>query len=370
MKLQMIQPVILCGGAGTRLWPVSRELYPKQLLRLMGEKTLLQQTATRLTGERFAPTIVVSGEDQRLFIRQQLEEVGASVEAILLEPEGRNTAAAASLAAAWLMQEGRDELMLLIPSDHVVGDQDAFLAAVEKGIPHAERGAIVTFGVQPTEPNTQYGYIEVAAYAAFPDGALPVAQFVEKPDAEAATQYFHSRRFFWNAGIFLVKASTLLEEMRRFLPASLETISRAVASAGRDGQFVRPDRDAFASAQNISIDHGIMEKTSLGMVVPVSMSWSDVGSWDAVWKLGEKDECGNVCRGNVLALDTRGSLIRNDGGPLIAAIGLDGIAVIAVEDAVLVAPLDRASDVKELVEKLKAQHGDCATSSADKRKHK
>jgi mannose-1-phosphate guanylyltransferase/mannose-6-phosphate isomerase len=302
--------------------------------------------------------LVVSGEDQGMLVKRQLDAADVAVEAILLEPEGRNTAAAAGLAAAWLMQAGRDEPMLLMPSDHVVGDREAFFAAIEKGIPHAEQGSIVTFGVQPTEPNTQYGYIEVAADELSSAGALPIARFVEKPDAEKAAEYFASGRFFWNSGIFLVKAGTLLAEMREFLPASIAAITSAVESAERDGQFVRPDAAAFGAAQNISIDHGIMEKTALGTVVPVSMSWSDVGSWDAVWKLEEKDEHGNVLRGDVVALDTSASLIRNDGGPLIAAVGLDGFAVIAVQDAVFIAPLDRASNVKELVERLKAQGRD------------
>jgi mannose-1-phosphate guanylyltransferase/mannose-1-phosphate guanylyltransferase/mannose-6-phosphate isomerase len=310
----------------------------------------------------------VSGEEQSSLVERQLDAVGARIEAIILEPEGRNTAAAAAVAAAWLIQDASDELMLLVPSDHVVGDLDAFLAAIEKGMPHAEQGAIVTFGVQPTEPNTQYGYIEVAADAPSSDGAVPIARFVEKPDAGKAAEYFHSGRFFWNAGIFLVKASTLLAEMHRYLAASAETITRAVAAAHREGQFVRPDGEAFAAAQDISIDHGIMEKTSLGMVVPVSMRWSDVGSWDAVWKLGEKDERGNVLLGDVVALDTRASLIRNEGGPLIAAIGLDGIAVIAVEDAMLIAPLNRASEVKELVDKLRAEGRQCVTSPPNDRK--
>lgn len=368
IRRSSVRPVILCGGAGTRLWPLSRQAYPKQLLSVVGEESLLQETARRLSGAAFNPMLVVSGEDQGTFVKSQLDAVDVPLEAILLEPEGRNTAAAAMFAASWLTQAGLDELMLLMPSDHVVGDRDSFFAAIEKGISHAKQGAIVTFGVQPTEPNTQYGYIEAAEHAACSDSAFPIARFVEKPDAQTAAEYFASGRFFWNAGIFLAKASTLLAEMGKFLPASVEAIKSAVADGERDGPFFRPDAAAFAAAQNISIDHGIMEKTSLGMVVPVSMSWSDVGSWDAVWKLGDKDENGNVVRGDVVALDTRASLIRNDAGPLITAIGLDGIAVIAVEDVVFVAPLDRASEVKELVERLKAQGRDCVTLRAAERK--
>jgi mannose-1-phosphate guanylyltransferase / mannose-6-phosphate isomerase len=360
----IIRPVILCGGAGTRLWPVSRQQFPKQLLPLMGEDSLLQQTAKRLSADRFLPAIVVSGEDQRFFIKRQLEQAGAPVEAILLEPVARNTSSAAALAATWLSAAGRDELMLLMPSDHVIADLPAFIRAIETGTAHAERGAIVTFGAQPTEPNTQYGYIEARADDGSGDGAFPIARFVEKPSAEKAAEYVESGRFFWNSGIFLVKASTLLDEMREHLPASLDAILRSVGEATTDGKFVRPSADAFGDAQNISIDHGIMEGTARGVVVPVQMSWSDVGSWDAVWKLGAKDGDGNAIKGDAMTRDTRDSLIRSDGGALVATIGLDKMAVIAVRDAVLVAPLDRVSEAKELVERLRQDNRECVTTPA------
>jgi len=362
-RLAIIRPVILCGGAGTRLWPVSRQTFPKQLLPVAGDQSLLQQTASRLSGERFSPAIVVSGEDQRFFIKRQLESAGAPVEAILLEPSGRNTSAAAALAAAWLRSTGRDDLMLLMPSDHVIGDREAFLRAVDIGAVHADRGAIVTFGATPTEPNTQYGYIEADSSRSTSDGAFPIARFVEKPNAERAAEYLATGRFFWNAGIFLVKASILLNEMREFLPASLDTISRSVADAATDGLFVRPAAESFNQAESISIDNGIMERTSRGVVVPVQMKWSDVGSWDAVWKLGASGSSdGNVSQGEVVAIDTHNSLLRSDGGPLVAAIGLEKMAVIAVRDAVFVAPLDRVSEVKQVVEALKGQERDRITS--------
>jgi mannose-1-phosphate guanylyltransferase/mannose-6-phosphate isomerase len=351
--------VILCGGAGTRLWPVSRQLFPKQLLPLMGNQSLLQQTATRLSDPMFEPTVVVSGEDQRFFIKRQLEAAGAPVEAILLEPAARNTSAAAALAAAWLHGGGRDELMLVMPSDHVIADAEAFLAAVRTGIPHAEDGAIVTFGARPTEPNTQYGYIEADTDRAFADGASPIARFAEKPSPEKAAEYVESGRFFWNSGIFLMKPATLLDEMREFLPASLDAILGAVGEATIDGLFVRPAAEAFAKAENISIDHGVMEKTTRGVVVPVEMQWSDVGAWDAVWKLSPKDGNGNAVQGDVVAVDTRDSLLRSDGQAMLATIGLDKMAVIAVRDAVFVAPMDRVAEVKDLVEALKREERDC-----------
>ena len=361
-EVVIVRPVILCGGAGTRLWPLSRQLYPKQLLPLMGDQSLLQQTVLRLSGDQFAPAIVVSGEEQRLFIKRQLEAVEAHVEAILLEPAGRNTSAAAALAAAWLASSDRDELLLLMPSDHVIGDSQAFLKAVEIGAPHAQEGAIVTFGAQPTEANTQYGYIEADMRQHSPDAAFEIVRFHEKPDAGKADEYVQSGRFFWNAGIFLVKASILLEEMLQFLPASLDAITRSIEDATSEGLFVRPAPDEFSQAENISIDHAIMERTARGVVVPVQMDWSDVGSWDAVWKLGGKDRQGNVTQGDVVAVDTRDSLLRSDGGQLVATIGLDKIVVIAVGDAVLVAPMDRVSDLKALVEQVKAEHSERVTS--------
>jgi mannose-1-phosphate guanylyltransferase/mannose-6-phosphate isomerase len=360
---QTVRPVILCGGAGTRLWPVSRQQFPKQLLKLTGERSLLQETAARLSGDEFAPAIVVSADEQRYFVKHQLEQAGAAVEAIILEPVARSTAAAAALAAAWLMSTGRDELLLLMPSDHLIGDREAFLRAIAIGLAHAENGAIVTFGAQPTEPNTQYGYIEAAAEESA-DGAHRIARFHEKPDAAKAADYVSSGRFFWNCGIFLVKASTLLDEMRRFLGASLDQINSSIEHAISDGVFIRPEAKSFEGTENISIDHGIMERTSRGAVVPVHMQWSDIGSWDAVWKLAPKDAGNNATKGDVVLLDSRDSLVRNEGTGLVAGIGLDKLAVIAVPDAVLVAPIDRIGEVKELVETLKAQGRDCVSLPA------
>ena len=364
MEQSTIRPVILCGGSGTRLWPVSRQSYPKQLLPVIGERSLLQETASRLSGDPFGPSLVVSGEDQRFFIKRQLDEIGAKTDAILLEPVGRNTSAAAALAAAWLAAQGHDDLMLLVPSDHVIEDRGAFMEAIAIGRAHADDGAIVTFGATPTEANTQYGYIEADTANSGAQRIFPIARFVEKPDAETATDYFASGRFFWNSGIFLVKASTLLHEMHRHLPDSVAAIERSIRGAEVDGSFVRPEAEAFVQAKNISIDHAIMEKTTRGMVVPVSMKWSDVGSWDAVWKLGDKDPGNNVVHGDVVTLDSRNSLLRNESGTTIAAAGLDNMAVIAVRDAILVAPLDRMADLKSLVAKVQAANGDRVAAPA------
>lgn len=360
----IIRPVILCGGAGTRLWPLSRDQFPKQLLRLTGDQSLLQQTAGRMTGQGFAPAIIVSGEEQRFFIKRQLDESGASVAGILLEPERRNTAAAAALAACWLHSRVSDELMLLMPSDHVIADQEAFLRAVHIGAAHAEQGSIVTFGATPTEPNTQYGYIEGKEERRLPDGALPIARFHEKPDAGTAEQYLSSGHFYWNCGIFLVHASTLIEDMREFAPATLEAVEAAVAAATTDGLFVRPGGDEFGRADNISIDHAVMERTRRGVVVPVQMGWSDVGAWDAVWKLSDRDSSGNVVAGRAIALETRNSLIRSDGRAIVAAFGLNEMAVIATPDAILVAPVDRASDLKSVTTGLSNSEPEVVTTPA------
>ena len=348
----VIRPVILCGGAGTRLWPVSREQVPKQLLPLMGDASLLQQTVKRLSGAQFKPAVVVSSEDQGVLVERQLRDVDAPVEAILLEPIGRNTAPAAMLAAAWLEAAGEDEIMLLMPSDHVIGNPDAFVRAIEIGIRHAQDGAIVTFGAEPTEPNSQYGYIEADGRRQVGNGAYRIAHFHEKPSTELAAQYLATGKFFWNCGIFLAKASTILSETRRFLPQSLRSISEAVNGAAHDGTFVRPVADLFARAENISIDNGVMEKTSRGIVVPVQMQWSDVGAWDAVWKLSEKDASGNAIQGEVFAMDCSNSLFRNESRAVVGTLGLEGMAVIALDDAVFVAPLERASEVKQFVAEL------------------
>lgn len=349
----IIRPVILCGGAGTRLWPLSTARCPKQFLRLTSERSLLQETVARWQGDGFAPVIIVSAEEQSSLVERQLAEAKVSAEAILLEPVGRNTAAAAALAAGWLSSTGRDEMLLLMPSDHVIGDRDAFLHAIQLGVPHAQAGAIVTFGAQPTGPNTQYGYIEAKKDDGLESGVHRISRFHEKPNAEKAAEYLASGRFFWNCGIFLAKASTILDEMRQHSPESAGLIATAIAEGRTEGTFFRPSAEAFSRADSISIDNAIMEKTGRGVVVPVQMQWSDVGAWDAVWELRDKDADGNVTHGRVVAADCRNSLLRSDGETTIAAIGLENVAVIAVDGAILVAPIGRVAEVKELLSRLK-----------------
>ncbi len=344
--------MILSGGAGTRLWPMSRQDLPKQLLPIVSSRPMLVETVQRVSGPDFEEPIIVSAEDHRLLVKDQLGQMGAAVEAILLEPVGRNTSAAAALAAEWLRSTGRDELLMLMPADHAIGDEEALRVAIRAAAPHAEAGAIVTFGIVPTGPNVEYGYIEAGVDG--PAGPpYPVARFVEKPDAATAAAYLESGRFWWNSGMFLVKASTLIEEMRRFLPRTLDSISQSIAGATREGIFVRPEPEAFTAAENISIDYGIMEKTSRAVVLPVELKWSDVGSWAAVWALAAKDSAGNAVEGDVVAIDTRSSLLRNETDAVVTAIGLENMAVIVVRDAIFVAPLSRSAEVRLLVEKLR-----------------
>ena len=333
------------------MWPLSRQSFPKQLLPLVGPNSLLQLAAMRVSGKMFAEPIVVAGEAHRFFVSRELEEAGISPEAVLLEPAGRNTAAATALAAEWVRAQGRDEILLVIPSDHMIGDNEAFQAAVKKAAPFAEDGGIVTFGIRPAGPNTQYGYIEMDGEGSNA-AAVPISRFVEKPSADVAAALLGGGRCVWNAGIFLMKASTLLEEMAKYLPSSLEAISRSVAEAKVDGIFVRPDRDLFVQAENISIDHGIMQRTERAFVTPVDMDWSDVGSWDAVWQINTKDAANNVTSGEVVTLDTHGSLLRSESGALLATLGLNEMVVVAVRDAVFVAPLNRSNEVRQMVEQL------------------
>lgn len=354
----------MSGGSGSRLWPLSRQTFPKQLLPIVGERSMLQETAARVGGPEFAAPIVVAGEDHRFFVKRQLEDAGLPAEAILLEPAQRNTAAAAALAAEWSLAHGApDEVLLLMPSDHIIGDRESFLDAVRRAAPHAGE-AIVTFGARPDEPSTQYGYIQVGAPVDGDERVRRIVRFVEKPDRATAAEYVGGGQYLWNAGIFLFSPRTYLKELEQHLPQTRTAIAEAMTASQADGSFVRPDADAFLRADNISIDHGVMERTQLGLIVPVEMEWSDLGSWSAVLKASPRDDAGNAVEGDVVTLDTRNSLIRGDGRATVTAIGLEDMAVVAMRDAVLVAPLSRADEVKQIVQQMEQDGREQATSPA------
>ena len=356
----MIYPAILSGGSGTRLWPMSRSLYPKQLLALLGDTSLLQQTAARVSSNPdFAPPLVVANEEHRFVIAEQLREIRIEPSALLLEPAGRNTAPAAAVAALWVIERAPDGLVLLMPSDHVIADEKAFHLAIEHARLAAEAGRLVTFGITPDRAETGYGYIESGEPIAGCRGAFAVSRFIEKPEVADATRYVATGDYFWNSGIFLFPAAVYLAELERLQPDMLAACNKALKTAKADADFVRLDKVSFAECPSDSIDYAIMEHTSLAAVVPVSMGWSDLGSWDALWEMSDKDESGNALAGNVVAEETSNCYLRSENG-LIAAIGVEDLVVVATDDAVLVAPRNRTQEVKRLVARLLTERHDQA----------
>jgi mannose-1-phosphate guanylyltransferase/mannose-6-phosphate isomerase len=344
-----LQAVLLSGGSGTRLWPLSREAYPKQFLALAGDDSMLQATWLRVAPIAPSPPIVVANEEHRFLAAEQLRLVGVSNPAIVLEPVGRNTAPAIAAAALQALAAGDDPLLLVLPSDHVVRDADAFRAAVEAAMPAAEQGALVTFGIVPDAPETGFGYIQ----AERGEGIRKVLRFVEKPDGGTAQRYLDDGGYYWNSGMFLFRASRYLDELRKFRPDILEATARAFAAAQRDGDFVRLDRDAFAACPADSIDYAVMEKTDAAMVLPVDIGWNDVGSWSALWDVSEQDDAGNAHHGDVISVDSRDSYAY--ARRLVALVGVDNLVVVETDDAVLVARKDRVQQVKDVVAKLKSE---------------
>jgi mannose-1-phosphate guanylyltransferase/mannose-6-phosphate isomerase len=356
----MLIPLILSGGSGTRLWPLSREMYPKQLLPLIGKRTMLQETAARVSGlPDLAAPIVVCNESHRFMVAEQMRECGTTPQAIILEPVGRNTAPAVAVAALVALDRARkskggndaDPILLVLPADHVIRDVSAFQAAVVSGSAAAAEGKLVTFGVVPDRAETGYGYIRRASG----DGpTYPVQQFVEKPDAAKAKAYVESGEYYWNSGMFMFRARVYLAELKRHAPAMLSACEDAVAAATRDLDFTRLPAAEFGACPSDSIDYAVMEKTDSATVVPLDAGWSDVGSWSALQDALPRDEQGNVVTGDVLVEDSSGCYLHST-SRLIGAVGLTDHVVVETKDAVLVAPRDRVQDVKALVTHLKAQ---------------
>lgn len=353
----MILPVILCGGSGTRLWPMSREHYPKQLLPLLGERSMLQDTISRLEGleDRAAPMFVCN-EEHRFMVAEQVRQWEVNPGPIMLEPRGRNTAPAAAVSALYAEDVLDDPILLVLPADHVLRDPRAFRDAVHRGLGAAREGKLVTFGIVPDKPETGYGYIRAGRNTqgeadSGEEGVLPVLEFVEKPERETAEEYVRSGDYFWNSGMFMFSASSYLQELQESAPDILQQCRGAYEGASRDMDFVRLDSEAFLACPSNSIDYAVMEKTNKAAVVPLEAGWSDVGSWSALWEVQDRDEQGNVSKGDVLCHDVSNSYLHST-ERLIAGVGLRDLVVVETKDAVLVADRGRAQEVKSIVKRL------------------
>ncbi|MDE4134766.1 mannose-1-phosphate guanylyltransferase/mannose-6-phosphate isomerase [Phaeobacter sp. QD34_3] len=359
----MITPILLCGGSGTRLWPLSRKSYPKQFVPLVGEETLFQASAQRLSGAGYAAPMVLTNSDFRFIVTEQLSGAGIDPGAILIEPAGRNTAPAVLAAALYLEKTDPEALMLVAPSDHVVPDAPAFRAAVEAGQAAALAGQIVTFGIKPTHAETGYGYLELDGDPGdFTPRAIGLKRFVEKPDAQTAEAMLASGQFLWNAGIFLFSVKTILEAFATHAPELLAPVTASITDGAPDLGFFRLDPVAWEGCPDISIDYAVMEKADNLTVVPFAAGWSDLGGWDAVWRETKPDENGVVTSGPATAIDCANSLIRSeDAGLEVVGIGLKDVITVAMPDAVLVADASRAQDVKQAVAVLKAKSAKQAT---------
>ncbi len=346
-----IHPIILSGGSGTRLWPLSRAAYPKQLMPLVSDRSLLQETLERVADPAsFAAPVLICNDEHRFLVAEQLRALGRKAEAIVLEPVGRNTAPA--VAAAALMAKP-ENLLLILPSDHYIVDAAKFRAAVAIAAKAAQGGQLVTFGITPTAPETGYGYIRRGEALAKTDGCFRVAAFVEKPDAVTAVKYLASGQYLWNSGMFLFRADRYLAELAKFEPAMLASVKQAVAGAARDLDFIRLAKDGFVAAGAKSIDYAVMEKTAEAAVVPAEMGWTDVGSWAALWGVAKKDANGNALIGDVIAADVTNSYIRSE-SRLVTAVGLDNVVLVETVDAVMAVARDRAQDIRLIIDRLNA----------------
>ncbi|MFP4317198.1 MAG: mannose-1-phosphate guanylyltransferase/mannose-6-phosphate isomerase [Desulfovibrionales bacterium] len=391
----MIIPIILSGGSGTRLWPMSRQLYPKQLLPLAGERTMLQETVSRLKGmEEIGRPVVICNEDHRFMVAEQLRQIGVDPQAIILEPKGRNTAPAAAVGALHALASDPKAVLLVLPADHIIRDVDAFSTAVRQGVQAAREGRLITFGIVPTGPETGYGYIKKGKWQAASgkgeegkqpaasseqgrggeeaqsstpkaeskteegnSGVFAVERFVEKPDLVTAGEYVQSGEYLWNSGMFVFQGDRFIEELERFAPEMVACSREALEKGARDLDFIRLDKDAFEACPSDSIDYAVMEKTDAAAVIPLNAGWNDIGSWSALWDVGTADGNHNVCLGDVITHGSKGCYLHST-SRLVAAVGLEDQVVVETKDAVLVASKGQVQDVKAIVEMLKKKARD------------
>jgi mannose-1-phosphate guanylyltransferase/mannose-6-phosphate isomerase len=359
----VIIPVILAGGSGTRLWPLSRELQPKQLLALTDNHTMLQNTLLRLAGmTETARPMVICNETYGAMVDSQLRDIDMPASSIFLEPVGRNTAPAVAVAALKAAANNLEALILVLPADHLIQNISAFHAALALGMGFAQQGGLVTFGIVPDRPETGYGYIRKGQSVQIhksqgPDDAIfgfSIAEFVEKPDLQTARQYVSSGDYCWNSGMFMFPVSGVLTELRRFVPDIVGACERAMAEGRAESDFFYLDHDAFAACPSDSIDYAVMEKTSHGVMIPLNAGWDDVGSWEALWKVGKKDAFGNVISGDVICVDTKNSFVRSE-SRLVTVLGVQDLAIVETPDAILVSALSNTQGVKQIVDRLKSE---------------
>lgn len=349
----MLLPIIMAGGSGSRLWPLSRQLNPKQFLQLADAKlSMLQATIARLQGLNIALPRLICNEQHRFLAAEQLRQLDMEKSNILLEPVGRNTAPAIALAALQAVADGQDPVLLVLAADHLIKNVSAFHAAINTALPLADNGKLVTFGIVPDHPETGYGYIEKGASVA--DGGFAVSQFVEKPDLATATDYLKSGDFLWNSGMFMFRASRYLQELERFQPEILEACKLALAGGQQDLHFTRVDAAAFAACPDDSIDYAVMEKTADAVVVPLDAGWSDIGSWSALWDVSDKDEHGNVLKGDVLHHNSSNTYVHAE-SRLVSIVGVEDLVIVETKDAIMVAHKNNVQDVKKIVEQIKDQ---------------
>ncbi|MBE0148863.1 mannose-1-phosphate guanylyltransferase/mannose-6-phosphate isomerase [Serratia sp. PL7] len=347
----MLLPVIMAGGTGSRLWPMSRELHPKQFLRLHSIHSMLQETLKRLDGVGVSEPVVICNEDHRFMVAEQLRQIDMLSHNIILEPVGRNTAPAIALAALNAIAQGNDPIMLVLAADHIINDVEAFHRAIDLALPHAAAKSLVTFGIVPTGPETGYGYIQ-RGECKNGSVAAPVQRFVEKPDSETAQSYIETGEYYWNSGMFMFRAKRYLEELEKFRPDILAACRDALDNTECDKNFINVDRDAFSACPDDSVDYAVMEKTHDAVVIPLDAGWSDVGSWSALWEVSKKDSAGNALTGDTFLYDSRDCYINTD-EKLVAAIGVENLVIVNTKDAVLVVDRSKVQDVKKIVEHLK-----------------